>query len=246
MILTKSCHDMDIMAWLAGESRCKAISSFGGLYYFRNENAPEGAPDRCQSGCPAEDACPYHSEKVYVYGKNNWWRAISRDKSREARRRALGNSPYGRCVFKCDNDVVDHQAVSMEFENGVTGVFTMTAFSKAGRRTKLMGTKGELEGSFGESGSRQYIKYFDFETGKEKKIVLPGTHDTHAGGDDGMMDEVVRMIREGDFRSRTSVETSVHSHMMCFSAEKARLEKTVVDPREFEESVRAQADPADR
>jgi predicted dehydrogenase len=122
----------------------------------------------------------------------------------------------------------------MEFENGVTAVFTMTAFSKAGRRTKLMGTKGELEGSFGEAGSRQFIRYFDFQTGKEKKIILQKTHDMHAGGDDGMMDEVVRMILEGDFKSRTPVETSVHSHMMSFAAEKARLEKTVVDPREFE------------
>lgn len=237
MILTKSCHDMDIISYLAGESRCKSISSFGALTYFNEKNAPEGAPEFCLDGCPAKDTCPYHAEKIYVYGRNEWWRSISRDKSREARRRALEGSPYGRCVFRCDNDVVDHQTVNMEFENGVTAVFTMTAFSKAGRRTKLMGTKGELEGVFGETGSRQYIRHFDFQSRKEKKIILPKTLDTHFGGDDGLMDEVVRMVNEGVNKSKTSVETSVHSHMMSFAAEKARLEGTVVDVRGFEESV---------
>lgn len=45
MILQKSCHDMDILQWLIGKP-CRRVQSFGGLYYFREENAPAGAPER--------------------------------------------------------------------------------------------------------------------------------------------------------------------------------------------------------
>ncbi|MBN1153683.1 Gfo/Idh/MocA family oxidoreductase, partial [candidate division KSB1 bacterium] len=46
MLLAKACHDFDQLTWLV-RSPCKKVSSFGGLNYFREENAPEGAPDRC-------------------------------------------------------------------------------------------------------------------------------------------------------------------------------------------------------
>lgn len=236
MILTKSCHDMDLITWLCGDRKCREISSFGALSYFREQNAPKGAPAYCLDGCPAADTCPYHSVKVYVKGRNQWWRAMSQSGRRKARRQALAGSPYGRCVYRCDNNVVDHQVVNMRFEGDITAVFTMTAFSKAGRRTKLMGTEGELTGYFGEAGSRQYIRHYDFMHDRERKIVLPRTLDMHAGGDDGLMNEVVRMVRDGDYKSKTAVETSVHSHMMAFAAEKARVEDTIVDVTEYEES----------
>ena len=238
MILTKSCHDMDIIAWLVGD-RCRSLSSYGSLSYFKESHAPEGAPAYCLDGCPAAETCPYYSVKVYVEDEEmDWWRTISQDESKEARLKALEGSPYGRCVFHCDNDVVDHQVVNMEFDNDVTAVFTMTAFSKGGRHTKLMGTHGEIEGTMGWNGSEQYVKVFNFLTGKEERIEFSATDDAHGGGDFGLMDTVVDMIRNQKIKGETSVEDSVHSHMMAFAAEEARVKGETVAVSDFEARIK--------
>jgi hypothetical protein len=116
MILQKSCHDMDILYWLAGEE-CSRLSSFGSLLHFKRENAPAGAPERCLDGCPAENNCPHNAYRHYL-SKNAYWikDMISFDGSFEAREKALREGPYGRCVYKCDNNVVDHQVVNLEFK----------------------------------------------------------------------------------------------------------------------------------
>lgn len=96
MILAKCCHDMDIMLWLAG-AECTYISSFGSLSHFKEENAPDGAPDRCLEGCPAENKCPYYAPKIYLTENTNWpTSVISNDTSLKARIKAIEEGPYGR------------------------------------------------------------------------------------------------------------------------------------------------------
>ena len=135
MILAKSCHDMDILRWLAGE-KCLRVQSFGGLDYFRAENAPAGAALRCLDGCKARDNCPYDAEKLYVTGERcsfkkvgDGWpcNVLASEPTEEKVWDAIRTSPYGRCVFHCDNDVVDHQTVNMEFENNINATFTASA-----------------------------------------------------------------------------------------------------------------------
>ena len=129
MILAKSCHDMDIMLWLAGAD-CRSISSYGSLTHFKSENAPEGAPYRCMDGCPVQNECPYYAPRLYLTENTSWpTSVISADTGIEARTKALREGPYGRCVYRCDNNVVDHQVVAIEFKNDVTAVFTMSAFT---------------------------------------------------------------------------------------------------------------------
>ncbi len=240
MILSKSCHDMDIILWLAGAD-CTSISSFGSLAYFRSENAPEGAPCRCLDGCPAENECPYYAPKLYLKPKAEWpANAISLDTSIEARTKALKEGPYGRCVFHCDNDVVDHQVVNMEFENGVTAAFTMCAFTKDCNRTiKLMGTKAEIRGTL--EGNEIEIR--DFNTGNVEVILLAESRYGHSGGDYGIMHDFVRILRDSKDQDSgepaeglTSAGISVQSHMMAFAAEKSRLDKRVIDLKEFYKS----------
>jgi predicted dehydrogenase len=43
MILSKCCHDTDLLHWLVGR-RCRRVASFGSLQYFRADRAPAGAP----------------------------------------------------------------------------------------------------------------------------------------------------------------------------------------------------------
>ena len=155
MILAKSCHDMDLLQWLMGQ-RCEYISSYGSLSHFRADKAPEGATEYCLGGCKCKDECPYDAEKIYITNKKTGVRdnhggwpcnALCVDPTEENVYEAIKTGPYGRCVYHCDNDVVDHEVVDMEFENGATAVFTMTAFTKNTRRTiRVMGTLGELEG----------------------------------------------------------------------------------------------------
>lgn len=231
MILAKSCHDMDILLWLAG-SECTRISSFGSLTHFRSENAPDGAPDRCLDGCPAEAACPYYAPRLYLTPSTDWPASvISVDTSLEARERALREGPYGRCVYKCDNNVVDHQVASIEFANEVTAVFTMCAFTPEISRTlKLMGTRGEIRGSM----EKNEIEVTDFNSGRREIINLNGGASGHGGGDAALMGDFARLVREGGGGSGfTSATHSVLSHLMAFAAEKSRLSGKTVDMEDY-------------
>lgn len=230
MILAKSCHDMDILHYLAG-SPCKNIVSFGSLMHFKAENAPEGAPNYCLDGCPIEDTCAFYAPKQYLTDNVAWpTSVISNDTSHEARWNALKNGPYGRCVYKCDNDVVDHQVVSIEFENGITAAFTMSAFTMTCTRTiKLMGTKGEIRGSM----ERNEIQVHDFETGNNVTINLSKPISGHGGGDFGIISDYVKRLQVEDCKGLTTVEHSVESHLMAFAAEKSRIEGGVVNLKKY-------------
>lgn len=232
IILAKSCHDMDILLWLAGAD-CTKIASFGELTHFKKENAPAGAPPRCLDGCPAYVDCPYYAPRIYLTEYTGWpVSVISMDPSLAARIKALKEGPYGRCVYHCDNDVLDHQVVNMEFENGVTAAFTMSAFTKDISRTiKLMGTRGEIRGAF----DKDEIEILTFHDGCREVIHLDKSVYGHGGGDDGLMREFVRLLREGNNREAlTSAKVSIQSHLMAFAAEKSRLENRVVYMREWE------------
>ncbi|WP_256760508.1 Gfo/Idh/MocA family protein [Cohnella sp. WQ 127256] len=233
MILAKSCHDMDALLWLAG-TNCVRISSFGDLSYFNAVNAPVGAPKRCMDGCPIADECLYYAPKVYLAEDAGWMAlAISDDQSEEARLKALKEGPYGRCVYHCDNDVVDHQVVNIEFEGGVTAAFTMSAFTKECSRTlKLMGTKGEIRGAM----EKNEIELIRFDKAESEFIVLDdlGGHAGHGGGDAGLMRDFVNLLKVGGSGAAlSSAEHSVQSHLMAFAAEQSRVEKRVIEMKAF-------------
>lgn len=231
MILAKSCHDMDILVWLT-ESDCVSLSSYGALTHFKKENAPDGAPLRCLDGCPVRDECSFYAPKIYLTENTNWpTSVISADKSLKAREKALMEGPYGRCVYHCDNNVVDHQVVSMEFANEVTAVFTMCAFTNEVNRTiKLMGTRGEIRGNM----NKCEIEVTDFNSGRKDLILLKEPKSGHGGGDHALFRDFVRAIREKDtVGGLTSADVSVQSHLMAFAAEKSRIEKKQIDMYEY-------------
>ena len=240
MILQKSCHDMDILQWLIGKE-CKKVQSFGALTYFKRENAPEDSAERCIEGCKYADTCPYNAVKLYYNDKNNSWFRDSCAKVPEATdadvEKALRESNYGKCVFKCDNDVVDHQVVNLEFEDDITVSFTMSAFTRGGRRIKIMGTKGELTGIFGNP----ILGFFDFETRqyREIKVSDKNVDDSivggHGGGDDGIMYSFFEMLNGIEDVSLCEISTSVKNHMIAFAAERSRLEGRVVSMDEYKE-----------
>ena len=236
MLLAKSCHDMDWLRFVV-DKPCMAVSSFGSLKYFKLENKPEGAADRCTS-CSIEKECPYSAIKLYFgllsSGKTGWpVNVVAPGPTEEKLQAALKEGPYGRCVFCCDNDVVDHQVVSMLFKDEVTATFTMTAFTKADqRKTRIFGTLGEIEGNGRE------IKVFDFLTDSETVIDTTGLEPSsmagHGGGDYHIMEDFVAAVASGDQSLLSSgPEVSLESHLMAFAGEKARVLGRVVHLSEF-------------
>ena len=220
MILAKSCHDMDMLCYLA-DAKCESLSSYGELFHFKKENAPKGAPLHCLDGCPAEQECPYAAQKIYLGKDINWpVKVISTDLSMEGRLKAVQNGPWGRCVYHCDNDVVDHQVVQARFSNGVTANFTMSAFTMATHRTlRLMGTKAELKGDM-EQG---LIEIDEFSSRDHKSIRIETKKEGHSGSDELFIADFVRQIREKDHEGKTSINASLQSHFMAFAAEASRL-----------------------
>ena len=227
MILAKSCHDMDLLLWLVG-SDCQYLSSFGSLSHFKAQNAPPNSPKHCLDGCDSKVACPYYAPKHYLTSIVDWpSTTISEDSSLEARTKALQKGPYGRCVYHCDNDVVDHQVVNMEFKNKVTATFTMCAFTNEVSRTiKIMGTKGEIRGAI----DKNELEITTFLDGTKQIICLITDDSGHNGGDFGLMRSYVAQLQTQNKEGfLTSGKVSLQSHLMSFAAEKSRLESTVID-----------------
>ncbi len=234
MILAKCCHDMDILSWLIG-SRCKSVSSFGSLAYFRPENAPEGAADRCLDGCKHADTCPYYAPALYLGTDTSWpTSAISPDRSLEARVKALEEGPYGRCIFKAGNDVVDHQIANLLYENGTAVAFTMSAFSAKGERTmKFMCTKGEVRAAMERTEIEVTVFGQGVNTGTARSYHIRPDPTGHGGGDGGIMRDFVQLLREGGNTDK-SFSDSVHSHAIALACEQSRLENRTVHIADFE------------
>lgn len=231
MLLAKSCHDLDFIRHLVG-APCRRVASFGSLVHFRPENRPAGAADRCLD-CAVEATCPYSACRIYLSrleaGHLGWpLDVLTTDLSRAGVTAALRDGPYGRCVYACDNDVVDHQVVNMEFAGGATAAFTMTGFTKSQpRRTRVFGTRGELR------GDSERIVHYDFLTGKTRTI-RPRTAATagtggHGGGDHALMAAFVRAVGRGDPAPILSgPRETLETHLMVFAAEQARTGGRVV------------------
>ena len=242
MILAKSCHDLDIIQWLL-DSRCTRVHSFGSLNFFCRENMPQGAPEYCYQGCPAEADCPYSALKIYrqrtfpPFVKTATQKHSPTDEDIE---KAITTTNYGRCVFQCDNDVVDHQVVNMEYESGATVSFNMSAFNRGGRKLRIMGTKGELDAEM----SNDYVSVFDFNTRKYEQIKISDAildesiRGGHGGGDRGIIRAFCKLLAgtyEGN--SVTDINTSIENHLTAFAAEKSRLEGSVISMEAFKKEI---------
>ncbi|MEW9518591.1 Gfo/Idh/MocA family protein [Streptomyces tubercidicus] len=234
LLMSKSCHDIDWLSYLI-ERPVRRVSSFGSLSHFRPDQAPPGAGHRCIS-CPVEESCAYSAKRMYVdgllHGGTKWYftEIMSEGElTREAVDKALAEGPYGRCVYGCDNDVVDHQVVNLEYEGGVTASFTLTAFTPVEhRRTKIFGTRGQV------TGDGRFIEFYDFRT--EQTTVLdtldagPSAADGHGGGDEGLFHAFLDALHSGRPNLILSgLEDSLDSHRVVFAAERARREGTVVE-----------------
>lgn len=241
MLVQKSCHDMDILQWLIGK-KCKKVQSFGTLSYFTRENAPEGSPEYCIEGCPVGDSCPYNAVKLYLEEKDNSWfrpaAAKEHNPDDEMVKSAISNTQYGKCVFKCDNTVVDHQTVNLLFEDDITVTFTMNAFNKGGRYIHIMGTKGEIRAAIDNESP---IEVYNLENGEKEIFDIVGKDGMsggHAGGDMGIITSLYEYLT-GTYKGKSipEISESYYNHLITFAAEEARKKGTIIDIDEYEKSI---------
>ena len=232
MLLAKSCHDIDWLRYLVGHP-CVQVSSFGSLMHFRKEAKPveAGEAKRCLD-CAYEPQCPYSAQRFYLgrlYQNRLGWPldVITTELTEDGVMAALQDGPYGRCVYECDNDVVDHQVVNLLYDNGITATFTMIGTSETrDRETIIFGTRGELRGN-GEK-----IIHYDFLTNQTREIT-PQLAETplirHSDGDYYLMKRFIEAVATRD-RSRvlSGPAETLETHLTVFAAEQARHESRVV------------------
>lgn len=180
--------------------------------------------------------------KVYVdmvYGNKGWFDTVSTEKmnpTEDDRINAVKNTQYGQCVFKCDNNVVDHQTVNMKFGDDVFVDFAMSAFTKGGRVIRIMGTKGEIDATM--SGDRIEIfnfetrqtRKYDFDTESSGEMITGG----HGGGDTGIICALRDLMNGERSKSLCEISESCDNHMISFAAEESRLTGRVINMAEFE------------
>ena len=231
MLLAKCCHDVDIMMWLMSETKPALVSSFGCNKQFRVENAPANSGTRCLVDCPLVNECLYSAKRLYIDHPDRWsfyvWDVIENCKNVtiEDKIELLKTSPYGLCAYKSDNNVVDHQTVSVFFENGATGIHNMVGGTSEGTRTiHITGTKGVIKGDF-EKATFILSKINPAPGCEHDDTVfdLKIDNDSHGGGDLDLVRDFVAYARgEEPSVSCTSITDSLSGHLVVFLADKSR------------------------
>lgn len=240
MLLAKCCHDFDIMCWINNVSAPKYVSSFGGRYYFKEENAPEGATDFCYK-CPHEKNCYYSAIKMYFESNFSceltYTKLNKEEISDEDKMQFLKTDDFGRCVYKIkESDVVDRQVVSIEFANGSVGTFTLSCASPEACRTiSIIGTEGEIEGKL-ETGiillkkNRFNSTHPDITTiDVNNEVFSSDAMKGHSGGDYEIIKSVVEYMNgKKDMITITKLSDSINGHLCVYAADESRLSKKTI------------------
>jgi len=229
LLLHKCSHDVDFVAWIVDEP-CIRVSSFGCLTYFSPSNAPEGSGKRCLDGCQVHDTCLYSALRLYVDGDlTGRIEDLGDTHSREARLEAVRHGPFGFCVWRAGNDVVDHQVVSMAFASGATATCTLSGYSAThGRRTRLQGTEGEL--LFEEATERITIKRF---ADTEPESIHMQRPDSYHPEDRDIVANWLSAIHGSSAGAVVDAREAMETHSIVFAAERSRKEKRTVEMSEL-------------
>lgn len=215
MLVNKCTHDFDLIEWWTKGRKCMKVSSFGSLFLWKPENAPAGSAARCTDCAPAtRENCPFDAHKLYIDRKD--LRYHFPDESDEAMQKVVRESPYGRCVYACGNDSVDHQTVLMEYEGGLTFCLEMESYTQQRTRvTHFYGTRGEI---VADETKIEILPFLGDST-----TIYPSQHGHHGGGDREIMTEFVRLVRDASPERYSKVlEAALESHRIAFIAEESR------------------------
>lgn len=208
----KCCHDIDLLMWVLGQPRISRISSFGGTRIF----TPDKQPAPTCGVCPINDSCPYVAKAGFVF-------PVTGDKPIYHQ-----NSPvYGGdlCVYSDDKDLVDHQLVIMECEDGLRGDFTLQMFGNTGRRKMtIRGEQGVLEF---DSANAPALRLTN-QKGDVTQFSFAARTGGHGGTDPLMITRFINAIRTGD-AGESGVEAGLGCAIIAFKADESRLSGQTLD-----------------
>lgn len=244
MLMAKCSHDLDLITWIKSGIRPLKVASFGSNMQFKPQNAPAGAGTRCLLDCPIEAECQYSARKHYLHHSDHRtvyvWSDLEHlkhptiaDKEHALRT----TNPYGKCVWKTRMDVVDHQSVLIEFEDGCTATHNMVGgTAKPSRAIHVLGTLGEIYGKFEDN--HFVVRHFDQRAGHDYTedlvdlTVLDGQaceFGRHGGGDLRLVEDFVRVLRgKPPSISTSSLDDSINGHAIGFAADRAMEENRVI------------------
>ena len=210
-LLEKCCHDMDILNWLMG-CRPRALCSFGGMRILQPNPA---LPEVCDE-CGVASACKYYRPKL----------SSQEDKGEETLLRYLSEDEA--CIYNIGKDIADVQGLTIEYENGAVATFLMnmhTAGPRSGRNIHAVGTYGRVWGNMHENR----VFCYDNRTGETSEFDTRGDGTGHGGGDRNHSMLLHRMMTEPDFRPEQDAEAGYLSAVVCFAADRSRIERRRVE-----------------
>lgn len=227
MFLSKCCHDVDILLWLTGKQAAK-VSSFGHLNWFRKENAPAGSAARCID-CGVEGNCPFSAVDLYDRRRDWIGNFIIPEGGTidDAIAAELREGPLGRCVYRCDNNVVDHQVVALEMTDKTDIGISMDAFTQKDLRMT------KIECAFGEIMADEQtltVTHFRRDTREIFDFSEHFNRPLHGNADLNIVEDFLHAIRDPEHHKvRCPLEEAIESHLICFKAEDSRLQGRIMD-----------------
>ena len=129
IFLSKCCHDVD---WLFSLVGCRSIDdvaqivSSGSLMRYCLSSAPDRSASRCIE-CPLSSSCRYSATDLYLR-RGEWTDNFIPDAGESRNdviKRELATGRFGRCVFRCDNNVEDFRCAVFRFKSGLSMEVTM-------------------------------------------------------------------------------------------------------------------------
>ncbi len=215
-ILSKCCHDADLLLWLTGATGATDINTMASpLFILRNER-PATASDRCID-CNAESDCPFSA--VDLYSRRGLWTDNFDPQPDETHRqtidRYLRHSRFGRCAYICDTDAPLSQSINLTTDTGCLATLTLDMIGDSGRRTThIVLTRGEIHGdeltlTHQRFGNRQPVT----------TQFTPGPY--HSGADHALVSDFITAIRNPTHRMKATIAEAQASTEICLKAYEA-------------------------
>ena len=226
LILNKSCQDIDIISYLL-DSKCKKITSFGNLKHMNNKNFKLGMGDNCFQ-CDIEYKCPYSAKKIYIDSENEIKYAVHINPTKENLTKILKQGPYGRCIYKCDNNVVDHMTNILVFENGVNATLNINGYTNdKDINIKVLFTEGELEASF----FKEEILIKEFISNKESIISVEIDTTIEKKSEISLLKNFIGRLKTKN--DKEQIRELIDSHIVAFAGEYSRVVEETINIKEF-------------